>query len=109
MLFDALGYRVWGIIFHCIYIIFLQPIIFGALHLFIIAIVIRLAWSLTIGLVFFASGLLLFILLDIFAPHSNSGYKVLNIMYKIGSLGVFKGLRLEQDNFDINVEKKRQP
>jgi hypothetical protein len=29
-------------------------------------------------------------------------------MYKHGSLGAFKGLRVEQDEYDINVEKKRQ-
>ena len=28
-------------------------------------------------------------------------------MCKIGSLGVFKGLRMVQDEFDIRVEKRR--
>lgn len=28
-------------------------------------------------------------------------------MYKFGSLGVFKGLRMVHDEFDIRVEKRR--
>jgi len=77
--------------------------------LYAITIVIRLIWSVTIGLIFFAIGLVLFLLYDILLPSSDRGYKILNFMYKIGSLGSFKGLRMEKDQFDINVEKKRQP
>lgn len=77
--------------------------------MYAITIVIRLIWSITIGLVFFAIGLVLFLLFDILMPSSDRGYKILNYMYKLGSLGAFKGLRMEKDQFDINVEKKRQP
>ena len=76
--------------------------------LYAITIVFRLIWSLTIGLVFFAIGLVLFLLYDIMLPNSDRGYRILNTMYKIGSLGSFKGLRMEQDEFDIKVEKKRK-
>lgn len=73
----------------------------------ILTIIIRLAWSFSIGLFFSVIGLVLFILLDILMPRSDRGYKVLNYMCKIGSLGVFKGLRMEKDDFDISVEKRR--
>jgi hypothetical protein len=66
-----------------------------------------LAWSLTIGLAFFLAGLVLFLFLDILLPNSDRGYRVLNALYKIGSLGSFKGLRMEKDEFDISVQKKR--
>lgn len=75
--------------------------------MFIITAVIRLMWSLTVGLFFFALGLILFLLFDIFKPSSDLGYRILNSMYKFGSLGVFKGLRMVQDQFDIRVEKRR--
>jgi hypothetical protein len=76
--------------------------------MYIVSVIVRLAWSLTVGLfAFFPIGLVLFLLLDIFVPTSNLGYRVLNTMYKIGSLGTFKGLRMEQDEFEINVEKRR--
>lgn len=61
----------------------------------------------TIGLPFFALGLVFFLLLDIFFPASDRGYKVLNSMYKLGSLGAFKGVRLEKDDYVVVVEKKR--
>lgn len=75
--------------------------------MYFLTIIIRLAWSLTIGLLFFGIGLALFLTLDILLPHSDRGYRVLNAMYKIGSLGWFKGLRMEKDQFDISVQKKR--
>ncbi|AYG44035.1 hypothetical protein DV532_06835 [Pseudomonas sp. Leaf58] len=75
--------------------------------MFIITAIIRLIWSLTVGLFFFALGLILFLLFDIFKPSSDVGYRILNSMYKFGSLGVFKGLRMVQDQFDIRVEKRR--
>lgn len=77
--------------------------------MYLLTVIIRVAWSLTIGLGFFAIGLLLFLLFDILMPHSDRGYRILNFMYKIGSLGSFKGIRMEQDNFNITVEKRRQP
>ena len=67
----------------------------------------RSVWSCTIGLLFFALGLVLFLLLDILMPSSDRGYRVLNSMYKVGSLGMFKGLKVEKDDFDIIFEKRR--
>ena len=75
--------------------------------MYLISVIIRLAWSLTIGLFFFGIGLALFLLFDILSPNSDKGYKVLNSMYKIGSLGAFKGLRMEKDDFNISVQKTR--
>lgn len=75
--------------------------------MFIVTSIIRLIWSLTIGLIFFVLGLILFLLFDIFKPSSDLGYRILNSMYKFGSLGVFKGLRMVHDQFDIRVEKRR--
>lgn len=75
--------------------------------MYFITVLIRLAWSLTIGLAFFLAGLVLFLFLDILLPNSDRGYRVLNALYKIGSLGSFKGLRMEKDEFDISVQKKR--
>lgn len=75
--------------------------------MYVLSIIIRLVWSFTIGVFFFAIGLVLFLLLDILMPSSDRGYRVLNTMCKIGSMGWFKGLRLEKDDFDINVEKRR--
>lgn len=78
----------------------------GVMYLF--AIFFRLFWSLTIGLVFFAAGLVLFLFLDILVPNSSRGYVVLNNMYKWGSCYWFKGLRMERDDFDVDVKKKRK-
>lgn len=80
----------------------------GGLMMYLFAVVFRLIWSLTIGLVFFLVGLVLFILLDILMPNSNKGYIVLNNMYKWGSCYWFKGLRMETDDFDVDVSKKRK-
>lgn len=76
--------------------------------MYLLTIIIRLSWSFTLGLIFFFIGLILFLVLDILLPRSDRGYRVLNYMYKIGSLGWFKGLRMEKDEFDISVEKRRQ-
>ena len=76
--------------------------------MYLIAVVFRLLWSVTIGLPIFALGLVLFLLLDILAPSSDRGYKVLNTFYKIGSCYWFKALRMEKDDFDIEVKKKRR-
>ncbi len=75
--------------------------------MYLLSVAIRLVWSFTIGLIFFALGLVLFLLFDILSPNSDRGYRILNSMYKIGSLGWFKGLRMERDDFDISVEKRR--
>ncbi len=75
--------------------------------MYFVTVIIRLAWSLTVGLPFFALGLILFLLLDILLPGSDKGYKVLTVLYKVGSLGAFKGLRMEKDEFDINLQKRR--
>lgn len=75
--------------------------------MFIFSVIFRLLWSLTIGLPFFAVGLILFLLLDILSPKSDRGYKTLNNMYKWGSCYWFKGLRMEKDGFEIDVSKRR--
>lgn len=75
--------------------------------MYLLSVTIRLMSSLTMGMIFFAIGLGLFLLFDIFSPNSDRGYRILNSMYKIGSLGWFKGLRMERDDFDISVEKRR--
>ena len=77
--------------------------------MYLFAVVFRLLWSLTIGLVFFLVGLILFLLLDILMPNSNKGYVILNNMYKRGSCYWFKGLRMETDDFEVDVSKKRKP
>ena len=77
--------------------------------MYLVSVVVRIAWSLTFGLVFFAVGLVLFLVLDILLPDSDKGYRVLNATYKYGSLGAFKGLRIEKDLYDIDVQKRRQP
>lgn len=78
---------------------------------YVIAVVVRLIWSLSVGLLLFALGTVLFVLLDIFRPQSDSGYKCLNALYKWGSCHWFKGIRfgLETDDFDVVVEKRRRP
>jgi hypothetical protein len=75
--------------------------------MFIFSIIFRLLWSVTIGLPFFVVGLILFLLFDIFSPKSDRGYKILNTMYKWGSCYWFKGLRMEKDEFEIDVTKRR--
>lgn len=76
--------------------------------MFIFSIFFRILWACTIGLVFFAIGLILFLILDILLPKSDQGYRVLNTMYKWGSCYWFKGIRMERDDFEINVSKKRR-
>lgn len=71
------------------------------------AISIRLAWSLTIGLLFFSIGTVLFILFDVLFPESAISYKVLTNTYKWGSCHWFKRLKLETDEYSVEVEKKR--
>ena len=72
-----------------------------------VSIIIRLAWTFTIGLLFFIIGTILFILLDILFPRYATSYKVLTNMYKWGSCHWFKQLKLETDQYSIEVEKKR--
>lgn len=76
--------------------------------MYLVALLVRTAWSLTLGIPFFLVGLVLFLVLDILLPSSDRGYRTLNLLYKIGSLGYFKGLRMEQDDFDVVVEKRRR-
>lgn len=75
--------------------------------MFLFSIIIRLAYSLTIGLPFFLIGWVLFLLADILFPKSDLGYRILNACFKWGSCYWFKGLRMETDNYDISVSKKR--
>lgn len=72
-----------------------------------IAIIIRLIWSLTIGFVFFFIGTIIFIILDVLFPKYSVSYKVLTNMYKWGSCHWFKRLRLEVDEYKLEVEKRR--
>ena len=80
----------------------------GEYVMHVISIIIRFTFSLTIGLVFFALGLIAFLLLDILMPKSNRGYVYLTNMCKWGSLYWFKGLRMERDDYDLSVVKKRE-
>jgi len=78
---------------------------------YFISIVVRLVWSLTLGVfLFFPLALLLFIILDIFMPNSNSGYRTLVNICKWGSCHWFKGVnfQMETDDFEVRVEKERQ-
>lgn len=80
--------------------------------MYLIRIIVRCAWTLAIGWCFFAIGTFLFVLQDVLLPNSSSGYRTLNFMYKVGSLGVFKGVRFnvqfEQDEFEVKVSKTRR-
>ena len=78
---------------------------------YFISIVVRLVWSLTLGaFLLFPLGLILFLILDIFMPNSNSGYRTLVNMCKWGSCHWFKGVnfQMETDDFNVRVEKERQ-
>jgi hypothetical protein len=78
---------------------------------YVISILVRLIWSLSIGLVFFVLGTLLFLILDIFFPASDASYKWLTGFYKWGSCHWFKGIRfgVETDDYDVKVAKVRKP
>ena len=71
------------------------------------AIAVRLIWSFTIGPLFFLTGTILFVLTDILAPKSDTSYKILTNMHKWGSCHWFKRLRLETDDYKIDVAKRR--
>lgn len=71
------------------------------------AIIVRLAWSLTIGLVLFSIGTVLFLFFDILFPESSFSYKILTNTYKWGSCHWFKRLKLETDEYSVEVEKRR--
>jgi hypothetical protein len=75
--------------------------------MFLFAIILRLAFSLTIGIPFFLIGWVLFLVADILFPQSDKGYKILNTCFKWGSFYWFKGLKMETDKYDISVSKKR--
>ncbi|EIJ37000.1 hypothetical protein J9253_07730 [Thiothrix litoralis] len=87
---------------------FKQPL--GSRFRYLVAVIVRFAWSLTIGLPFFVLGLVAFLLIDILFPTSSKGYVILNKMYKWGSCYWFNGLRLnfETDDYDVTVEKQRK-
>jgi len=76
--------------------------------MFVFSVIFRLLWSITIGLPFFIIGLIFFLLFDILSPKSDRGYRILNLMYKWGSCYWFKGLKMEKDEFEINVSKNRK-
>ena len=73
-----------------------------------IAVLVRLLWSLTIGLLFFLIGLVLFLILDIFLPSKDTGYRVLTKLFQWGSCYWFKGIKVQTDDYDIEVGKRRQ-
>jgi hypothetical protein len=85
-----------------------RKISIGDFIMYLFSVVFRLLWSLTIGLVFFLVGLILFLILDILMPNSDRGYRVLNNTYKWGSCYWFKGLKMVTDDFDVDVSKKRK-
>jgi hypothetical protein len=62
---------------------------------YVVVVLVRLAWSLTIGLAFFVVGLLLYLVLDIFVPKSDLGVKVLTKLYEWGSCYWFKGIKVK--------------
>ena len=77
---------------------------------YIISIIARLIWSLTLGLfLFFPLGICLFVIEDIFWPESDLGYRTLVNMCKWGSCHWFKGMKfhMETDDYEIRVQKDR--
>jgi hypothetical protein len=77
-------------------------------NLYVFAVVFRLVWSLTIGIPIFLLGWVLFLILDIFAPRSDIGYRTLTSTFKFASCGWFKGVRVENDEYDVEVRKQRR-
>lgn len=78
---------------------------------YFVSIIVRLVWSMTLGLFFFFPiGLLLFVIEDIFWPESDIGYRTLVNMYKWGSCHWFKGMKfqMETDDYTVRVQKERQ-
>jgi hypothetical protein len=77
---------------------------------YLFQVVLRLAWSFTIGIPFFVLGILAFIVLDILFPEGSYGYVVLNKMAKWGSCYWFRGIKLDfqTDDFEVAVEKQRK-
>ncbi|NLN93481.1 MAG: hypothetical protein GX130_09280 [Candidatus Hydrogenedens sp.] len=69
---------------------------FGFGH--IVVVLIRTVWSLSIGLVFFVIGTVLYVMLDILYPKKDYGAKMLTKLYEIGSLAW-----LARINFGIKV------
>jgi hypothetical protein len=74
---------------------------------YLIAVLVRLLWSLTIGLPFFLIGFVSFLILDIFFPDRNTGFRVLTKIFQWGSCYWFKGIKLVPDEYEVEVEKKR--
>ena len=72
-----------------------------------VAIVVRTVWSLTIGIPFFIAGLIGFLVLDITQPNSDKGYILLTNMYKWGSCHWFKQVKLETQDFEVDVKKRK--
>jgi len=72
-----------------------------------VAIVVRSLWSLTIGIPFFIVGLLGFLALDIAKPNSDKGYMLLTNMYKWGSCHWFKQVKLETQDYEVDVRKRK--
>lgn len=81
---------------------------FQFLVLRLVSIIVRSAWSFTVGIPFFVVGLLLFVITEIILPESDISYKILTNMYKWGSCHWFKQVRLETDDYDVDVKKHRK-
>lgn len=79
--------------------------------MYVVSVLVRLIWSLTVGLIFFFAGWLLFLFFEIFDPKSDTGYKWLVKLFKWGTLHWFKGveIRLVADIDDYEVDVKKRP
>jgi len=77
---------------------------------YVISVIVRTLWSLSIGMVFFLIGIILFLMLEILFPETNKGIVILNKMFLWGSLYWFRGIKfqLEQDDYDMVVEKRKK-
>ncbi len=61
----------------------------------IAVIIIRIAWSISIGLIFFFLGTILYIIFDISYPQKEYGAKILTRFYEVGSLARLSRLKLD--------------
>jgi hypothetical protein len=76
---------------------------------YILRVIIRTVWSLTVGLLLFPIGTVLFLLNDIFVPSSDRGFRILVNFLKWGSGQWFTNLnlRVETDNYTVEAHKTR--
>lgn len=78
--------------------------------MYIVSVIVRLFWSLTVGWIFFFLGLILFLMFEIFDPKSDKGYKWLVKMFKYGTLHWFKGIEFKVvasvGDYEVDVKKR---